>query len=181
MGRDALDGFDLVRELRLRGVAALICVHSNRIIARDHKTAATAGADAFLPKPMARAQLLRLVLQAAGQHKLALAAPVESGHCGSSDLGTKPAVLIIDDNPFILECWQAKLASEALVYVMSSHEELVAKLTIDNEFLSGLTCIVTDMHFDGSLAEGATVTDLASADQHHESATRIKSWQCHPA
>jgi len=44
MGRDALDGFDLVRELRLRGVAALICVHSNRIIARDHKTAATAGA-----------------------------------------------------------------------------------------------------------------------------------------
>ncbi len=65
MGLQSLDGFDLVRGLRAKGIGSLICVHSNRNIAADHKTAIEAGADAFLPKPIARAQLLRLVLQAA--------------------------------------------------------------------------------------------------------------------
>ncbi|MEI8027074.1 MAG: response regulator [Pseudomonadota bacterium] len=64
MGLQSLDGFELVRGLRAKGIGSFICVHSNRIIAADHKTAIDAGADAFLPKPMARAQLLRMVLQA---------------------------------------------------------------------------------------------------------------------
>ena len=64
MGNDSLDGFALVRKFRAGGHAGMICVHSNRIVAADHKRAIEAGADAFLPKPMARAQLLRLVLQA---------------------------------------------------------------------------------------------------------------------
>ncbi len=65
MGKMSLNGFELVTELRGRGSKALICVHSNRIIAADNKTAIEAGADSFIPKPMAHAQLLRLLLQAA--------------------------------------------------------------------------------------------------------------------
>lgn len=65
MGTESLDGFALVRELRKRGLESLVCVHSNRIVVADHKAASQAGADAFLPKPMAKAQLLRLLLQAA--------------------------------------------------------------------------------------------------------------------
>ncbi|MCX6111077.1 MAG: response regulator [Proteobacteria bacterium] len=64
IGADSLSGFELVQELGLLGARALTCVHSNRICAADHRAAIEAGADAFLPKPMARAQLLRLVLQA---------------------------------------------------------------------------------------------------------------------
>lgn len=69
LGAGSLDGFELVATLRQRSVGALICVHSNRIVAADHRTAIAAGADAFLPKPMARAQLLRIVLQSAEQSK----------------------------------------------------------------------------------------------------------------
>lgn len=65
MGKMSLNGFELVTELRGRGSKALICVHSNRIIAADNKTAIESGADSFIPKPMAHAQLLRLLLQAA--------------------------------------------------------------------------------------------------------------------
>ena len=64
MGVGSLDGFELVQEFRKRGSQSLICVHSNRIVAADNRTAIEAGADNFMPKPMARAQLLRILLQA---------------------------------------------------------------------------------------------------------------------
>lgn len=64
MGPNSANGFELVRDLRKKGIESLICIHSNRIVAADHKKAYEAGADVFLPKPMARAQLLRLLLQA---------------------------------------------------------------------------------------------------------------------
>jgi signal transduction histidine kinase/ActR/RegA family two-component response regulator len=66
MRASAPDGFAVVRGLRRMGNKSVVCVHSNRIVAVDHKEAIAAGADAFLPKPMARAQLFRLLLQAAG-------------------------------------------------------------------------------------------------------------------
>ena len=63
LGTNSASGFELVAALRQRGVTAMICVHSNRIVAADHRRALEAGANVFMPKPMARAQLLRLVLQ----------------------------------------------------------------------------------------------------------------------
>ena len=65
MGAPSLNGFELVSELRKRGSKALVCVHSNRIVTADSRTALDVGANYFMPKPMARAQLLRILLQAA--------------------------------------------------------------------------------------------------------------------
>lgn len=65
MGANSADGFELVKALRQMGVRSLICIHSNRVVPAYHKVAIEVGADAYLPKPMARAQLLRLLLQAA--------------------------------------------------------------------------------------------------------------------
>jgi signal transduction histidine kinase/ActR/RegA family two-component response regulator len=65
MGASSLNGFELVSELRKRGSKALVCVHSNRIVTADSRTALDVGANYFMPKPMARAQLLRILLQAA--------------------------------------------------------------------------------------------------------------------
>jgi signal transduction histidine kinase len=70
MGPHSLNGFELVQELRAIGLKALICIHSNRIVAGDHLMGFNSGADAFLPKPIARAQLLCLVLQAAYRDKI---------------------------------------------------------------------------------------------------------------
>ncbi len=72
MGKKSLNGFELVAELRRLGSKALICIHSNRIVAADNKFAIESGADSFIPKPIAHAQLLRLLLQAGAAVKTAI-------------------------------------------------------------------------------------------------------------
>jgi len=64
LGATSLSGFELVQEMRKRGQEGFVCIHSNRISASDSKTAIAQGADAFLPKPMSRAHLLKLLCQA---------------------------------------------------------------------------------------------------------------------
>ena len=163
LGEVAQNGFDLVRELRRLGVTALMCIHSNRICPADHQTAIESGADAFLPKPLARAQLLRLVLQAAAKSQVlvesteAVAFPVP--RMGAMAAG-KPEVLVIDDNPFILDAWMDTLKPEATVHVMTSFEALKARVQADPGFLGRLVCVVTDMHLDGSAGNGLDVGHL---------------------
>ena len=159
MGPESLDGFELVRELRARGLQALVCVHSNRIVAADHQTAILAGANAFLPKPMARAQLLRLALQAAEKERIEKGAPTAAAateHQGAIARG-KPEVLVVDDNPFILDAWVDTLSAEAKIHVMTSLEDLDAKLASDAGFLNRLSFVVTDMYLDGSAGDGLDV------------------------
>lgn len=63
MGPKSLCGFDLVKELRTsHEFKGLIFVHSNRIVPNDHRRAGELGADGFLPKPMAKGQLYKLLL-----------------------------------------------------------------------------------------------------------------------
>ena len=64
LGANSMDGYELVRELRSIGSNAKICIHSNRTLTQDYKISVEVGADAFLPKPMARAHLLKIVLLA---------------------------------------------------------------------------------------------------------------------
>lgn len=64
LGEDSLNGFDLVRQLRALGSRAHICLHSNRSLPTDYRTASDVGADAFLPKPLNQTHLLQLVLAA---------------------------------------------------------------------------------------------------------------------
>lgn len=63
LGAHPVNGFDLVREVRKLGCRALICIHSNRVVASDSQEALAAGADVFVPKPMGAEQLLRLLLK----------------------------------------------------------------------------------------------------------------------
>lgn len=63
------NGLDLVRQLRAAGSCALVAMHSNRVLPEDFREAASAGADACIPKPMSQAQLQRLVIQAASHRE----------------------------------------------------------------------------------------------------------------
>jgi signal transduction histidine kinase/CheY-like chemotaxis protein len=157
MGASSLDGFELVRELRRRGSKSLICVHSNRIFAADSKTAMESGADSFMPKPMARAQLLRVLLHAA--------AIAEAGHAptivaSSMTATSKPSILVIDDSSFVLYAWEDAIANDAMLHTMRSFEELQQRLLMDPEFLHGLSYVITDMHLDGSQGDGLDVGRL---------------------
>ena len=158
MGAASLDGFELVRELRKKSSNSLICVHSNRIVAADNKTAIDAGADNFMPKPMARAQLLRIVLQAAEVGRVRDQRAAETiAVQASSD---KPSVLVIDDAAFVIYAWEDMLSADTVLHTMRSFEELTTRIAADPSFLSSLNYVVTDMHLDGSEGDGLDVGRL---------------------
>ena len=165
MGRASLDGFELVQAMRRKGAAAHICVHSNRIIAADHKTSIRAGADAFLPKPMTRAQLLKLVVQAApatkstlhpsevDAHKMTRKGAVESEN-------KRDEILVLDDNPFVLDAWQDLLRDDAVVHMLANLEDLKHRVAVDSTFVSRLSMAITDMNFDSSSGDGIAIGRL---------------------
>lgn len=159
MGADSLNGFDLVTSLRkIKGLSSMICVHSNRIVAADHRTAIASGADAFLPKPMARAQLLRLVLQSA--QKAEGDRPELTAGLPSND---QPEILVVDDNAFILEAWEGTLKPDARVHVADSLEALELLLAADPRFIDRLAFVITDLHFDNSIHDGFHVAKRIKA------------------
>ena len=159
MGVESMDGFELVRALRQNGAMAMICVHSNRIVVADHKTAITSGADAFLPKPVARAQLLKLMLEA-GKLRQQLEGQMSAEGSIPDLLLVKPEILVVDDNPFILEAWAEMLQGEASLHLISSLEDLRARLETDPGFADRLLLAVTDMHLGGSAGDGLDVGRL---------------------
>jgi signal transduction histidine kinase/ActR/RegA family two-component response regulator len=153
MGADSLDGFELVKELRHKcGLPPLICIHSNRIVAADHENAVAAGAHAFMPKPMARAQLLRLILQAA-QHTENHTSIVSSEGPSSA----KPKVLVVDDSSFVLDAWEDSLSDDARIYRADSIEEVEILIASDPDLLNHLAFVITDFKFDNSRSDGLDV------------------------
>ena len=154
MGHE-VNGFDFVTAIRAAGFAGLVCVHSNRMVAEDHRTALESGADAFISKPASRAQLLKLVVQA-GQR----ASAVRQGATTKVATNAKPEVLVVDDNIFILEAWEDMLKADATVHMITTQEDLEARLAKDPEFLERLSLVITDFHFDGSRYDGQDVARL---------------------
>ena len=154
LGPGSIGGFELVAEIRKTNKDALICVHSNRTIAADLRAASEAGADVFLPKPMARAQLLRLILQSFQRtHQGSSPGKVAQSDTSGATLetvGRRPKILIVDDDVFVLEAWEAALKSDATLVLLESFDELSRLIGRDPYFVDGLTCAVTDMYLDGS-------------------------------
>ena len=171
---DSINGFELVASMRRQGTRSLMCVHSNRMVAEDHRSAIAAGADAFLPKPMARAHLLKLILQAAERAILqvpdgnngtpnaitvavdATSVAISGRHSSdtSSILTTKPRVAIVEDNRFMLEAWMDTLKRDSDVVGVGSPEQLHTLLEQDPTLLASLSCVITDMNFDNSTQDG---------------------------
>jgi CheY-like chemotaxis protein len=73
---------------------------------------------------------------------------------------TKPEVLVVDDNIFVLEAWVDTLREDAVVHTMASLEDLGARLEADPGFAARLLLAVTDMHLDGSAGDGLDVGRL---------------------
>ena len=149
MGPTSANGFELVRSLRVVGCTPrLVCVHSNRMVPADQKTAIDAGADAFIPKPIARGQLLKLVLQALRQPT---AATSDSSRTTEPKL---PVIAVADDNPFILDAWIDSLKADASVVAVDSPEALLARLDEEPALLARLHGVIVDQNFDNSGQDG---------------------------
>jgi CheY-like chemotaxis protein len=61
LGRDQISGLDLLKELRQSGCTSTICLHSNRAIDARQGELQKYGADALLPKPISRVELMRVL------------------------------------------------------------------------------------------------------------------------
>jgi signal transduction histidine kinase/CheY-like chemotaxis protein len=61
LGRDQISGLDLLKELRQSGCTSTICLHSNRAIDARKEELRKYGADAMLPKPISRVELMRVL------------------------------------------------------------------------------------------------------------------------
>lgn len=153
LGAHSESGLAVVRLLRARDPSLKICVHSNGAPFELQKRASDAGADLFLPKPMARDHLLRLL------NSVDRSAPLAAAVDKSTEL---PLVAVVDDDALILETWEALPGYHWLTF--ESPEALLTALATQRHLLSALTCVVTDFTFPmsdhGSALNGA---DLASA------------------
>lgn len=68
-----------------------------------------------------------------------------------------PAVLVVEDNPFILDAWMETLSKDSIAHGVASPENLLQMLAEDPDFVHRLTCVVTDLHFDNSTRNGLDV------------------------
>jgi DNA-binding NtrC family response regulator len=153
MGHSELSGFELVAKLRREmDFKGIICVHSNRMVSDDYKKAMAMGADSFLPKPMAREHLLKLLLQAASL-KANLASPKDAGR----EKSVKPDMAIVEDDPFIREHWVKSMGTQVKVHHYASPEALAMELERDTTLIQRLSLIVTDYYFDTSPETGMEV------------------------
>jgi CheY-like chemotaxis protein len=150
MGAMSKNGYELVKDLRDAGVRAKICVHSNRSSPSDFKRAIESGADAFFPKPMSRAHLLKLIHTAIGQ--------IEPKNHISAE-SSKPVVVVIEDDIFMREAWVSTLKNDCIVHMFDGARSFWAAVDKSPTLLTTTSIIVTDYYFDG---EDQTGSDVAA-------------------
>jgi signal transduction histidine kinase/CheY-like chemotaxis protein len=166
MGPGSLSGFELIETLRtIEGYNGRIFVHSNRIVPGDQRRAGDLGADGFLPKPMAKGQLLRILLQTikschnleestiASVEEIKLIENVSQSHDFSPSCNFKGSIpqnrliAIIDDEIFFREQWPPLLLGfETICY--SRAEDFIKDWERIND---KLVAVITDKYLGSGM------------------------------
>lgn len=152
LGIASISGFELVGRLAaLPTRPHVICIHSNRMTPGDQKAAIDHGADAFIPKPIAQGQLLKLASQAARK------GATLSRQTNSFASTGKPTVIVADDSSFVLEAWVEALKDQANVIISNSPEGVIAELDRNPALISQLAGAILDQNFDSSDQNGIQI------------------------
>jgi len=139
LGLASENGLELIRRLRELQTAMKICVHSNGPPFELQKKALAAGADLFLPKPMSREHLIRLLQSIAAK---------ESRRPLSM-------IAVVDDDALHLETWRDLPGYHWITY--DSPLTFLENCAKNPEFLGTLLCVVTDYTFAGGPDTGVTL------------------------
>lgn len=140
LGEASEDGLTLVGRFRALDPNVKICVHSSGSPFDLQKKAIAAGADLFLPKPMAREHLIRLLQSASTR--------------ASTERPTRPTptIAVIDDDALILETWECLSG-----YVWKTYDgprALLAACDADPGLLATFHAVVTDFKFPAEEPDG---------------------------
>jgi signal transduction histidine kinase/DNA-binding NarL/FixJ family response regulator len=151
LGCQEMNGFDVVSQLRKFGNQGIVCTHSNRILASDHKTAIDHGADAFLPKPMSTVHLLKLLCQAVERVKEIDG--VDTTHVEhAKTMSPEPLKFaFVDDSKSIRMTWKIAWKGGNMLS-FGSPEEFWKEAEANPGFIESLACVITDFDF-GSMSK----------------------------
>ncbi|MBM4252395.1 MAG: response regulator [Deltaproteobacteria bacterium] len=162
LGASSLSGFELVKSIRAKLPTAMVCMHSNRIAQSDYKFAMRMGADLYMPKPMSLGQALRLTLQTSDGLLAQRNSQDHADNLSGIPVKTQepPTLIVIDDNPFVLEAWSSKLASQAVLHLLPNFESLMERLKLQPGFLAAVTCVIIDFYIEGSTLNGLDIARM---------------------
>ena len=161
LGASPLDGIQTLRAMRERVPGMCICLHSNRLGGVHYQQAVEAGAAHFLPKPMSKVHLLRILGESlpacSAQSPAPLLAestcvyryseaPVFSAWPAGVALPASGVVAVLDDCPVHRNGWVHKSLGQPLV-TFESPEVFAGHLRAHPGFFDTLAFIVTDYHF----------------------------------
>jgi FixJ family two-component response regulator len=117
----------------------------------DNKRAHESGADVFLPKPMSRAHLLKLLIQAADkamENERPSEANDVSKDASKSGISVADVVIaLVEDDAVVQMAWEMTFTGGKVI-CFASPEEFLAKAASEANFVSSLACVVTDLNFD---------------------------------
>jgi len=167
IGSSQVNGFDLAKCIRDRFPKCIVCIHSNRNLSGDHRTALEHGADAFQPKPMVRPHLLKLLLQAstavAGNEPadsvldgLPIASSTQLPSFGSHEESVTKRIAVVDDSEATLISWRLKIGSKDADF-FSCPEKFLRHANEHSGYFLSLACIVSDFNF-GTESEETGIT-----------------------
>ncbi|SMF37966.1 response regulator [Pseudobacteriovorax antillogorgiicola] len=138
LGRGTMNGLDAVRLIRNEQPDSRICVHSNRGALEYSSLAMEAGADLFLPKPMSRLHLLKILASTVGLNDGETAAESKSNIRGK--------VVLVEDNQTIASSWKL-LFDTAPIEVFMNFRTFFMK-SGKPDFFEDVDAVVTDYYLD---------------------------------
>jgi signal transduction histidine kinase/ActR/RegA family two-component response regulator len=139
LGPDSECGLDIIKNLRSIGFKGRICVHSNRFLFEEQKTALNAGADLVLPKPMSRGHLLHLLLSAIPEK--------DSIHLVKQMPERPLKIVYLDDTKTFTFMWKVRLKNQLEIETYNSTKPFLAKCESEVKYLGSIDAIVTDYQF----------------------------------
>ncbi len=149
LGRGRLSGFDVVATIRKYMPNCKICIHSNRGALEYQSQALSAGADIFLPKPMTRIHLLKILASAM---KLTDEQILGSISAHPSFPGK---IIIIEDSPVLAAAWEELFEDNGDCEVFTTFADFL-KTSQTPGYFHDVAAVIADYYLD----DGKTCLDV---------------------
>ncbi len=152
LGRGHFSGFDALPAIRKYMPKVKICIHSNRGALEYQSQALKAGADLFLPKPMTRLHLLKILASALNLSDDQMR--LEGDSANQQPLGK---IVVVEDSPILASAWKGLFDDDNVIEVFTSFSNFLLNSS-NPHYFDEVTAVVTDYYLD----EGKTGIDVAN-------------------